>query len=41
MPIDIVEIGLKNVLTDINAITGEEIGEEIINKIFARFCLGK
>ena len=41
MPIDIVEIGLRNVLTDINAITGEEIGEEIIDKIFSRFCLGK
>ena len=41
MPIDIVEIGLREVLTDINAITGEEIGEEIIDKIFSRFCLGK
>ena len=41
MPIDIIEISLRSVLTDINGITGEEIGEEIINEIFSRFCLGK
>lgn len=41
MPIDIVAIGLKDVLSDLGEITGEEASEEIINKIFARFCLGK
>ena len=41
MPIDIVEISLKNVLSCLGEITGEEAGEEIINEIFARFCLGK
>lgn len=41
MPVDIVEISLKDVLTNLGAITGEEAGEEIIDEIFARFCLGK
>ena len=41
MPIDIVEISLKDVLSNLGAITGEEAGEEIINEIFSRFCLGK
>lgn len=41
MPIDIVSIGLKGILTDLGEITGEEASEEIINEIFSRFCLGK
>ena len=41
MPIDIVAISLKDVLSDLGEITGEEASEEIINEIFARFCLGK
>ena len=41
MPIDIIAISMKDVLNNLGAITGEEAGEEIINEIFARFCLGK
>ena len=41
MPIDIVAIGLKDVLEDLGEITGEVATEEIINEIFSRFCLGK
>ena len=41
LPIDIVEIYLKNVLINLGLITGEEASEEIINEIFSRFCLGK
>ena len=41
MPIDIVQISLRDVLSNLGSITGEEAGEEIINEIFARFCLGK
>ena len=41
MPIDIVAIGIRDVLIDLGEITGEEVGEEIINEIFSRFCLGK
>ena len=41
MPVDILAIALKDVLSNLGEITGEEAGEEIINEIFARFCLGK
>ncbi len=41
LPIDFVEISLKNSLVNLGSITGEEASEEIINEIFARFCLGK
>ena len=41
MPIDIVQISLREVLSNLGAITGEEAGEEIVNEIFSRFCLGK
>ena len=41
MPVDIIAISLKDVLESLGSITGEEAGEEIINEIFARFCLGK
>ena len=41
MPVDIIFISLKDVLSNLDSITGEEAGEEIINEIFARFCLGK
>ena len=41
MPVDIIEISLKNVLHNIDSITGQEAGEEVINEIFSRFCLGK
>ena len=41
MPVDIIAISLKDTLSNLGAITGEEAGEEIINEIFKRFCLGK
>ena len=41
MPIDIVSINIKEILENLNTITGEEVSEEIINEIFAKFCLGK
>ncbi len=41
MPIDIVSINIKDILENLNTITGEEVSEEIINEIFAKFCLGK
>ncbi len=41
MPIDIVSINIKDILENLNTITGEEVSEEIINEIFSKFCLGK
>ena len=41
MPIDIICISIKEGLSNLLSITGEEASEEIINEIFSRFCLGK
>lgn len=41
MPIDIVAISIKDILEDLGNITGEIVDENIINEIFAKFCLGK
>ena len=41
MPLDIIAIFLKDILSNLGKITGEEISEDIINEIFAKFCLGK
>ena len=41
MPLDIVAIFIKNILENLGNITGEVVDENIINEIFAKFCLGK
>lgn len=41
MTIDIVTIYLKEAIESLNAITGENVTEDIINDIFSKFCLGK
>ncbi len=41
MPIDIVSISIKNILEDLGSITGEVVTDDIIDEIFAKFCLGK
>ena len=41
MPLDIIAIFIKNILSDLSNITGEEVSEDIINEIFSKFCLGK
>lgn len=41
MPIDIIAIYLKEILEKLSEITGENVSENIINEIFAKFCLGK
>ncbi len=41
MPLDIVAISIKDILEDLANITGEVVSEDIINEIFAKFCLGK
>lgn len=40
-PIDIIEIYIKQVLSNLGKITGDDISEDIINEIFSKFCLGK
>ena len=41
MPLDIIAIFIKDILEDLGKITGEMVSEDIINEIFAKFCLGK
>lgn len=41
MPIDIVAIFIKDILENLGKITGEVVTEDIIEEIFANFCLGK
>ncbi len=41
MPLDIVTIFIKNIISCMDEITGEVATEEIINEIFSKFCLGK
>lgn len=41
MPYDCVIIDLQNAIADLGEITGEQVTDEIINKIFAKFCVGK
>ena len=41
MPIDIIAVYIKEILENLGNITGEDVSENIINEIFAKFCLGK
>ena len=41
MPIDIIAIYIKDILEDLGSITGEVVTDDIIDEIFAKFCLGK
>ena len=41
MPLDVIAIFIKDILEDLGKITGETVSEDIINEIFAKFCLGK
>jgi tRNA modification GTPase len=41
MPLDIISTAIKQILSDLGEITGEEVTEDIINEIFSKFCLGK
>ena len=41
MPEDFLTIDLMNAYESLGKIIGEEIGEDLINEIFSRFCMGK
>ena len=41
VPYDIVSIDLTDCATHLGEITGKTVSDEIVDKIFARFCLGK
>lgn len=41
VPIDCVEVDLKSCWENLGEISGDTIGEDILDKIFSEFCLGK
>lgn len=41
MPVDLIEIDIRDAWHSLGEITGETADEDIINEIFANFCLGK
>ena len=41
MPVDLCEIDIRNAWRYLGEITGETADEDIVNEIFANFCLGK
>ncbi len=41
MPVDLCEIDIRNAWRSLGEITGETADEDIVNEIFANFCLGK
>lgn len=41
LPIDMIEIDLKNVWSTLGEITGETYQDELIDQLFSQFCLGK
>ena len=41
MPVDIISIHIKEALSDLGEITGENVSQNIIDEIFSKFCLGK
>ncbi|MBQ8298488.1 MAG: tRNA uridine-5-carboxymethylaminomethyl(34) synthesis GTPase MnmE [Clostridia bacterium] len=41
LPIDMISINIKTAITSLGEILGESISEDVLNKIFEKFCVGK
>lgn len=41
MPEDFYSIDLMGAYASLGMILGEEVGEDLVNKIFSEFCMGK
>lgn len=41
MPEDFFSIDLMNAYEELGYIIGESVGEDLVNEIFAEFCMGK
>ena len=41
IPLDIVSIDLRGAVDSLGSITGETVTEDLVNRIFSEFCLGK
>lgn len=41
IPLDIVEVDIANAYSQLGEITGKTVGDDVIGRIFEKFCLGK
>ena len=41
MPIDMIELDIKNIWEELGKINGSSYEEELLDEMFSRFCLGK
>ena len=41
MPLDVCAVDLSYALDALGEITGETLNEQVIDEVFARFCVGK
>lgn len=41
LPIDMISINIKSAINSLGEILGESISEDVLNKIFEKFCVGK
>ena len=41
MPEDFFSIDLMNAYEELGSIIGESVGEDLVNEIFSKFCMGK
>lgn len=41
IPLDCIEIDIRNCWEDLGEISGETIGEDVLDRIFSEFCIGK
>jgi len=41
MPEDFLSIDLMSAYASLGLIIGEEVGEDLVNEIFSKFCMGK
>ncbi|MDD5923101.1 MAG: hypothetical protein PUC44_08025, partial [Eubacteriales bacterium] len=40
-PFEIIELAVSEAYENLGEIIGEEVGDDILNEVFSRFCLGK
>ena len=41
LPIDMIEIDIKNIWNKLGEIIGETYSEELLDQLFSKFCVGK